>query len=127
MSETKPGYLYQFTTDLGSGQTICVNGNMPVGITKDEINKEFDLIRGAMERQRAKSAIDGAKARIERGESTLARIKADVDALDSKIGKRQMTAQENTQRGNAISSAEDLKKQIEKEKGDLEQLIKEAM
>jgi hypothetical protein len=123
----KPGYLYQFTTDLGSGQTICINGNMPVGITKDEINKELDLIRGAMERQRAKSAIDGAKQRIERGESTLARIAADVAALDAKIGKRTMTSQENTQRGNAVASAEDLKKQIEKEKGDLEQLIKEAM
>jgi Na+/phosphate symporter len=127
MTDSKPGYLYQFTTDLGSGQTICVNGNMPVGITKEEINKEFDLIRGAMERQRAKSAVDGAKQRIERGESTLARLTTDIALMDARIGKRNITGQENEKRQNALASAEDLKKQIDKEKGDLEQLIKEAM
>lgn len=122
----KPGYLYQFSTDLGGGQSIAVSGNIAIGATKELINAEFDLIRNAVERQRAKSAVDGVKQMIERGKATLARLQADITAIDNKYANRQPNAGEKAQRNNAVASADDLKKQLEKQEEELELLKKQA-
>lgn len=126
MSDNKPGYLFQFQTDLGGGQAISVSGNLPVGVTLDEGNKEFDLVRALLERQRAKSAIDGVQQQIERGEATLARLVADIAVIDTKQQGKTLVHQEKIHRENAIASATDLKKQLEKQRVDLEKIKKEA-
>lgn len=126
MSEAKPGYLFQFQTDLGGGQAVSVSGNLPVGVTLAEGNKEFDLVRALLERQRAKSAIDGAQQQIERGEATLARLAADISVIDTKQQGKPLSHQEKTHRDNAVASATDLKKQLDKQRADLEKIKKEA-
>lgn len=122
----KPGYLYQFSTDLGGGQSIAVSGNLATGVTKEQINAEFDLVRAALERQRAKSAIDGVKQMIERGKATLARLQADITAIDTKYVNRLPNAGEKAQRENAVASAKDLEKQLQKQEEELIELKKEA-
>lgn len=123
---TKPGYLFAFTTDLGGGQQIQVSGNLSVGANLSEFNTEFDKVRNALERQRARSAIDGVKDHISRGELTLARLKADIAALDAELRGKPLSSADKIKRDNAISSAKDLERQLEKERGDLAQLVKEA-
>lgn len=75
---TTPGYLFQFTCDIGNGKSINVSGNYPVGASTEFMNEEIDKIDAAFDRKRAQheaplieERVEGTRMQIESRESDL--------------------------------------------------------
>lgn len=89
--EEKPkvGYNYTFQADLGSGKTIGIVGNLPVGATKEVMNTELDKVRTVFNRQLANTVIPAIEDEIDGIDRSLKGLKEDLGKAEERFeGKR---------------------------------------
>lgn len=124
-TDEKPGYMYRFTTDLGSGRMLEITGNFPLGASVESMNTELDKLRTVTDRQQAKSAIEGVKAKIKGLETQVNAQETDLAELQ--VGENgRMTTQQKTTAENLRKSIPYGKKLIEDERAYLAQLEEQA-
>lgn len=123
--EKKVGYVWNWGYDLGNGRTLGVTGNFAIDASVDDINREFDKIRGCLDRQQAKSALRGAEDDIER---TTLQVEDAVGDLKRINGNQNghLSAAERQAKEAAIVHVEKLQKHLEYKKTVLERIKKEA-
>lgn len=79
MSEkSEVGYVYQFAATVADGMSVTFSGNLPIGVTTEQINVEVDRFRAVAERQRAKNEVKMLEAMLVEKEATLRNAKLDL-------------------------------------------------
>ena len=121
------GYVVSASTDLGSGNSLAVTGNLPKGCSLEQMNAEFDKLRSAFNRQQAKSAVIGLGQDIERLAGQKKQVIDTITRLDSKSdAKGGASAAERSQRDAALQNLESLSTNIESKQELLQKLVAEA-
>jgi hypothetical protein len=88
------GYNFIIGCDLGSGRSIQITGVLPSGVTKLDLDSEFDKIISAFDRQLAKASIDAIAKSIEEDDLRIEGLVAESAKIDSKYkGKPIPTAE----------------------------------
>lgn len=132
VKDVKPGYMYGFVADLGSGRQINVGGNFPIGASKEVMNAELDKLYDVLNRQQAKAAVPAIEQTIMEMEARLGAAQADFEALDARLNvkdgqtPRTMPTAEKANRDNAATTIKRMRADLEMKKKFLEKTKKEA-
>lgn len=126
MEKEEVGYVVNFVTDLGNGRQISLTGNLAKGATKEDMNKEFDKVRGAMDRQQAQSASRGVSDEIDQVTLRYKNAVDDLANLDEKNKNRTLSVNERSQREAAVAHVDKMKKDLEFKRGILNRLLEES-
>lgn len=125
---TKPGYLFQASMQIGEGIALTVSGNLPEGSTSKDMVAETDKVLEALEKQNIKRmkipAIMGA---LKDQEDALTRTIEHYEKLKSQeqAGKK-LTAGERAQLETCATQIENIGKQVAKGKAILAEMEKEV-
>ena len=121
------GYAWNFLADLGNGRQFSINGNFPKGASAEDMNKEIDKVRGAVDRQQAKSAARAVEDEIAQLELRQDSAREDfvriTAAADAKGG---MSSAERQQKEASVVHLSKMDKDIKFKKGVLNKLLDEA-
>lgn len=121
------GYVVQGSTDLGSGNSLSITGNLPKGATLAMMNEEFDKLRAAFNRQQAKSAVIGLEQEIDRLAAQKKQVIDTITRVDSKAeAKGGNTSAERSQRDAALQNLDSLSTNIDSKQKLLQKLKDEA-
>lgn len=126
MEKEEVGYVVNFVTDLGNGRQISLTGNLAKHASKEDMDKEFDKVRSAMDRQQAKSASRGVSDEIAQLSLRYKNAVDDLVNLDEKNKNRTLSANERSQREAAIAHVDKMKKDLDFKRGILNQLVDES-
>lgn len=102
------GYNYAFSSDLGSGRIIQVTGVFKTGVTKKEMDVEFDKIRAALDRQLAKSALYGIEDELQKIESTIKSLTESLGEAEERFKGKNIPTNEQAAHNNIKVSLRDL-------------------
>lgn len=96
MHEPKtPGYLFQFTANMGNGMQLNVNGNFAVGASTADMNTEVDKVKGVFDRLRAQHEVGIIEANLEEMRRQLVSQEFDLQQTDARNGDRKLSGQDS--------------------------------
>lgn len=91
-----PGYLFQFSANMGNGMQLNVSGNFAVGATTADMNEEIDKVQAVFERKRAQHEVEMVAANIEEMQRQLVSQEFDLAQTNERHGEgKRLTPQDN--------------------------------
>lgn len=91
-----PGYLFQFTANMGNGMQLNVSGNFAVGATTADMNEEVDKVQAVFDRKRAQHEVELVGANIEEMERRLVSQEFDLSQASTRTGDRKASSADMT-------------------------------
>ncbi len=125
--ETEVGYVVNWQSPVGNGNSLSITGNLPKGATLEVFNKELDLLGAACNRQQAKSASINLEQEIDRLAGQKKQVIDTINRLDDKSeAKGGHSSAERSQRDAALQNLDSLSTNIESKQQLLQKLVAEA-
>lgn len=125
--QTKPGYLFQASIQIGERIGLTVSGNLPIGATPKEIESELDRIFNALEKQDLKRMkLPAIKGALKDQQDALARTKKRYEELAFQEQGRKLSSADKAQQDTCEKQIRALSEQVEKGEEILAAMEKEA-
>lgn len=125
--QTKPGYLFQASIQIGERIGLTVSGNLPIGAEPKEIEVELDRIFNAMEKQELKRMkLPAVKGALADQKDALVRTKKRFEELAFQEQGRKLSSQDKAMQDTCEKQIRALTDQVEKGEEILAALEKEA-
>lgn len=125
--QTKPGYVFQASIQIGERMALTVSGNLPMAAEPKDIESELDRIFNAMEKQEMKRMkLPAIKGALMDQKDALARTKKRFEELAFQEQGRKLTSADKAQQDTCEKQIRALTEQVEKGEEILAAMEKEA-
>jgi hypothetical protein len=123
---TTPGYIFDFSVDLGAGRALAIRGNFSIGAKANEMNGELDKLASVISRQVAAATIPSAEMHLLRLQSQLDASLEDYARLSAKHEGKKLVPNELANKENAEITIQRMKEDVARQVQVIEKLKAEA-